>query len=237
MTKATVLADDLAASRTNVPALAELVHGYEFSRDVVMLNNDRPDFSEAIRAMRTNIVARHLGDGRRGLAITAPDPDAMCTFTSVNLAVALAQIGVSTLLVDANMRTPGVDSFIRPTTPTVGLAQGLAMQCSAHDALHPNVLPNLSIVYAGGEAPNAHELLGGEQFNRLVQTYLRDFDLTIVDTPPAKQFTDARRIAGVVGYATIIARRDTSLMSEIVEFAESLLEDGTQIIGTVLCEV
>ncbi|MBU1378230.1 MAG: CpsD/CapB family tyrosine-protein kinase [Alphaproteobacteria bacterium] len=237
MTKATALVGDVAAPRANVPALAELVHGYEFSRDVVMLNNDRPDFSEAIRAMRTNIVARHLGDGRRGLAITAPDADSMCTFTSVNLAVAMAQIGVSTLLVDGNMRTPGVDSFIRPTSPTLGLAQCLAMQCSAHEALHANIVPNLSIVYSGGEAPNAHELLGGEQFTKLVQTYLRDFDLTIIDTPPAKAFADARRIAGVVGYATVIARRDISLMSEIVGFAESLLEDGTQIIGTVLCEV
>jgi len=236
MTTGSALVGD-AAARTNVPALAELVHGYEFSRDVVMLNNDRPDFSEAIRAMRTNIVARHLGDGRRGLAVTAPDPDAMCTFTSVNLAVAMAQIGVSTLLVDANMRTPGVDSFIRPTSPTVGLVQCLSLQCSAHEALHPNVVPNLSIVYSGGEAPNAHELLGGEQFTKLVQTYLRDFDLTIIDTPPAKAFADARRVAAVVGYATVIARRDTSLMSDIVGFAESLLEDGTQIIGTVLTEV
>ncbi|WP_296596740.1 CpsD/CapB family tyrosine-protein kinase [Phenylobacterium sp.] len=235
MTRATALAGETGPA--NVPALTELVHGYEFSRDVVMLNNDRPDFAEAIRAMRTNIVARHLGDGRRGLAITAPDPDAMCTFTSVNLAVAMAQIGVSTLLVDANMRAPGVDSFIRPTTPTAGLVQCLSLQCSAHEALHPNVVPNLSIVYAGGEAPNAHELLGGEPFTKLVQTYLRDFDLTIVDTPPARSFADARRIAAVVGYATIIARRDTSLMRDIVGFAEALLEDGTQIIGTVLTEV
>lgn len=235
MTRATALAGDMGAA--SVPALAGLVHGYEFSRDVVMLNNDRPDFAEAIRAMRTNIVARHLSDGRRGLAMTAPDPDAMCTFTSVNLAVAMAQIGVSTLLVDANMRSPGVDSFIRPTAATAGLMQCLSMQCSAHEALHPNVVPNLSIVYSGGEAPNAHELLGGEPFTKLVQTYLRDFDLTIIDTPPARMFADARRVAAVVGYAAVLARRDTSLMRDIVGFAESLLEDGTQIIGTVLTEV
>jgi capsular exopolysaccharide synthesis family protein len=211
---------------------------HQFSADLVVLANDRPREIEAIRTIRTHILARHLEGGRRGLAVCSPDKGAGCSFIAANLAVAFAQVGVSTLLVDADMRAPEIDRFIRPVEPTVGLKQCIEAGASdAIDFVHADVLPNLSVMYAGGRAENAQELLGDERFKRLAEACLRDYELTIFDAPPAKDFADARRIARVLGYALIVAKRNATLMSQVSSLSAELQEDGCRVVGSVLNEL
>jgi capsular exopolysaccharide synthesis family protein len=158
-----------------------------------------------------------------------------CTFTAVNLAVALAQAGVATLLIDGDLRAPQVDRFIRPLTPRPGLKDCLASGGPPlGDCIHSEVLPNLSIIYSGGAAPNPQELLAGEAFRRLIERCLRDFEFTIVDTTAADAGADERLEARMVGYALIVARTHVSRLSELSGVAQKLQEDGVKVIGTVL---
>jgi capsular exopolysaccharide synthesis family protein len=211
---------------------------YELSPDLVTLADNRLAEAEAIRTVRTHIMARHVVDGRRGLAICAPTPGVGCTFTAANLAVSLAQIGVATLLIDGDLRAPSVENFIRPLTPTPGLRQCITSnEVQANEAIHPNVLPNLSVLYSGGATDSAQELLGGETFRRLIESCLRDFEFTIIDTPPTSRCADALRISTTIGYGVIVARRNFSLFNDIATLASQLREDGSRIVGTVLNEV
>jgi capsular exopolysaccharide synthesis family protein len=211
---------------------------YEFSDDLVTLTEARPAEAEAIRTVRTHIMARHVEDGRRGLAICAPTPGVGCTFTAVNLAVALSQVGLSTLLIDADLRAPQVDSFIKPSGPTAGLGQYLAAaDRRAGDFIHHDVLPNLSVMYAGGVTDHAQELLASGGFRRLIEPCLRDFEFTVVDTPPGATVADALRIASVIGYTLIVAKAHKTRTRDVAEFARQLQEDGAQIVGAVLNEI
>lgn len=211
---------------------------HQFSGDLVVLSNERPREIEAIRTIRTHILARHLEGGRRGLAICSPDKGAGCSFIAANLAVAFAQVGVSTLLVDADMRDPEIERFVRPTQASIGLKQCIeAGAADTADFVHADVLPSLSVMYAGDRADNAQELLGDERFKRLAETCLRDYELTIFDCPPAKDFADARRISRVVGYALIVAKRNTTLMSQVSSLSAELKEDGCSVVGSVLNEL
>jgi capsular exopolysaccharide synthesis family protein len=210
---------------------------FELSPDLVTLTNARPVEAEAIRAMRTYILARHLDDGRRGLAVCAATRGAGCTFTAANLAVALAQTGVKTLLIDGDLRNPGVENLIRPLGGAEGLKQCLTERLNARDVIQPEVLQNLSVLYAGGAEEHAQELLGSEPFKVLIDQCLRDFEFTIVDTPPANECADARRIGTVVGYSALVARRNVSLLGELSNLASQLQSDGSVVIGTVLNEV
>jgi capsular exopolysaccharide synthesis family protein len=211
---------------------------YEFSQDLVTLVDHRPREAEAIRTMRTHIIARHLRDGRRGLAVCGASKGVGSSFTAANLAVSLAQAGISTLLVDADLRQPGLEAFVKPQGPTEGLRQCLeAESADLSPFVHPEVIPNLSLLYAGGVAPDAQEMLASNAFRDLIERSLRDFEFTVIDTPPSNHCADARRISTVVGYAVVVARSNVSRVGDLVALAEHLQEDGARVVGTVLNEV
>jgi protein-tyrosine kinase len=201
----------------------------------LVLSETSSPTSEAIRALRTHLMAQHLQAGRRGLAICAPHPEVGCTFLATNLAVALSQIGLHTLLVDGNMRDPGVDRLLPSSGDTGGLAACLANPHSnLGDYVEDNVYPNLSIMYAGGPVANAQELLATEWFEQIMNACLRDYDVTIVDTPPANSCADARRVSNVIGYSLIVTQRHKTALRDVKTFIEELRMDHAQVIGTVL---
>lgn len=203
---------------------------YAFSPDLVTLGEGRAAEAEAIRTVRTHIIARHLNDGRRGLAICGPRAGVGCTFTAANLAVAMSQVGVATLLIDGDLRKPGIPELIRPEDVAF-------TRPGEPDRIHQEVLPNLSVLYSNSVAGGAEELLGGESFRRLMNRCLRDFEFTIVDTPPANESSDALRVASVVGYALVVARTNVSLLRDVERLAKDLQEDGARVVGAVLNEV
>ncbi|HEY9236156.1 MAG TPA: CpsD/CapB family tyrosine-protein kinase [Phenylobacterium sp.] len=210
--------------------------GYAFSPEVVMLSDPRGARAESIRALRTHIMARHVSDGRRGLAICAATEGVGATFTAVNLAVSLSQIGTKVLLIDGDLRNPAVNDFIRPADDVVGLRQCLETAGGQATFIQSDVLENLSIMYSGGQSGQAQELLASENFALLIERCLRDFDITIVDTPSASSSADARRISNVVGYGLIVARRHESYVSDIAALGGQLTDDRATIVGTVMTE-
>ena len=202
-----------------------------------MLSDPPGARAEAIRALRTHIMAQHVHAGRRALAICAASQDVGCTFVAVNLAVALSQIGLGVLLIDANLRRPGVDAMLPAPRPGEGLGQALAAQpANAGGYIQHDVLPGLSVMYSGGVARNPQELLAGDGFRTLIDGCLRDFDVTIVDTPAANTCSDARRISTVIGYSLIVARKDKSLIEDIKTLIGELVVDHARVVGTVLNE-
>lgn len=205
------------------------VRRYAFSADVVSLHDNRPVEAEAIRTIRTHIIARHLGDGRRGVALCGPRAGVGCTFTAVNLAVAMSQVGVSTLLIDTDLRDPGVPKFIWPEEAATASADE-----ASRFAIQYDVLPNLSLLSAEDAGRAGDELLGGTAFRQLIERCLRDFEFTIVDTPPANVSADALRVASVVGYSLVVARTHVSLLKDVERLAKELQEDGARVIGSVL---
>ncbi len=208
---------------------------YGFSPSIVALVSEASPQADAIRALRTHIMARHFNLGRRSLAICAPSAGVGSSFIATNLAVGLSQIGVKTLLIDADLRRPAIERLIRPPGPRGGLVQALRSNDMAFAAnIDPNVLPNFSIMYAGQAASNAQELLATERFQILMNYCLREFDATIVDTPAANMSSDARRISGVVGYSLIVAAKNMTFLKDITTLSEQLHADKAIVIGTVM---
>lgn len=210
-------------------------NSFALSTQLSILADPAGPQAESIRVLRTHLTAQHLRDGRRSLAICAPSEGAGCSYLASNLAVALAQTGIKTLLIDANLRQPGIDQYFAPTQPMRGLYHFLAdTTLNAGDVIEDEVQPNLSLMLAGGATPNAQELLGGAAFKGLIDTCVRDFDLTIVDTPPANSSADARRIASVLRYALVVARRGKSYVKDLRTLMDELNGDRVRVIGSYL---
>jgi len=224
-----------AAAQADAPVASR--GAYAFSPEVVMLSQPESARGEAVRTLRTHIMAQHVGDGRRGLAICAASSNVGASFTAVNLAVALAQIGVNVLLIDGDMRQPKVDHFIRPPAPAAGLRQLLEdEELDISAGIQGEVIENLSVMFAGGVTSSAQELLAKDRFSEIVDRCLRDYDMTIIDTPPANSCADARRISTVVGYSLIVAKRHHSFVGDIKALAGQLHDDRAKVVGTVMNE-
>jgi capsular exopolysaccharide synthesis family protein len=206
------------------------------ARDTIVVLRDPESIeAEAIRGLRTRIMAQHVREGRRALALCSPSADTGCTFVATNLAAATAQIGIKTVLVDADLRSPAVDRFLSTPAGTKGLGEFLSGEvASLDDVLQATSLPSLSVVTAGAVKSNPQELLASSRFKTFVDHLLREFDLTIFDTTATNGCTDAQRVATVCGYSLIVARKHQTHMKDVSTLAGLLRADRSTVVGTVL---
>lgn len=206
------------------------------SPDLHMLSYPTGPQSESVRVLRTHLTSQHLRDGRRTLAICSTARGTGCTYIATNLALSFAQTQMKVLLIDCNLRDPGVDGLISMPRQVDGLAQYLADPAtfSAKDVISKDVMPNLSILYAGGTTDSTQELLGGNAFKTLLDECVRDYDLTIVDTPAANICSDARQICAMLRYALVVTRRNHSYVKDVRTFIDELRGDRVNVVGTYL---
>jgi capsular exopolysaccharide synthesis family protein len=208
---------------------------YSFSDELIILSDPHGQGAEYIRALRTQIMAQHLEAGRRALAICEAAPRLGATFVAANLALSLAQAGVDTVLIDGNLRAPSLQNLIRPSRELPGLRNCLSSTDRAvGDYVQEDILPNFSVIFSGGAALNAQELLARGSFEQVIKTCMRDFTMTIIDTPPGNSCADCRRIASVAGYSMIVTRRHKGLVEDVKTLAGQLRAAHSTVIGTVL---
>jgi protein-tyrosine kinase len=202
---------------------------------LVILESPDSIEAEAIRGLRTRIMAQHVREGRRALAICSPTEDTGSSFVAANLATAMAQIGVKTLVVDANLRMPKIANMFRLDDNALGLADYLADPDLAVDSIvQETALPFLSVITAGSLRTDPQELLAGSRFKTFMDQLLREFELTILDTTATSRCTDAQRVATVAGYSLIVARKHKSHVKDVATLVKLLRADRSNVVGTVL---
>lgn len=232
------MARSRAKSKTKAEQTIEVVNpaasGSQADRKVLLTAPDSAA-AEAVRVLRTRIQSQHLQLGRRALAICGPTPEVGSTFVAVNLAIALSQIGVKTLLMDGDLRNPSVQAYFDPPLTGGGLYECLRSGAdSVADFADENILPNLDVLGAGHPDSTAHELLAGDSFAVVVNACVRDYDMLIVDTPPANSCADGLRIGTLTGFGLIVTRKNQTLVSDVRVLADQLGKERARVIGTIL---
>lgn len=216
------------------PASAEDGY-YTFSPSLLALETPAKSApAVALHEMAAELLAQQVDQGRRGVAICGPSRGVGVTLIATNLAIAIARAGVSVLLVDANLHAPGVDALIKPNLPPIGLQQLLmSPEESVAEVIHQDVLPGLSVLYSGGPAGAPSDLIGSKACEDVIAECLRDYEYTIIDAPAANRSADARRLAGIVGYALIVARRNLTYIDDVATLGGELAEDRANVVATV----
>jgi capsular exopolysaccharide synthesis family protein len=203
------------------------------SSELIVLSDPDSTAAESIRQLRTRLVAQHAERGRRLLALCSPGIDSGCTFIAANLAVSFAQIGTRVLLINADLRGSGLDRLFPELSSQPGLVELLTSGAKNPHAGY-EILPSLWVMPSGGRSSNAQELLSTPRFEIFLNEAVREFDLTIIDTPPANLYADAHRIATVAGYCTIVARKHKTYVADVAELSRQLQADRVTVVGTIL---
>lgn len=228
--------DVLLARQAMQGSLAmQLAPSASLSDELLVQSDPSSPQAEMLRLLRTQIIAQHVAAGRRAFAVCGATDGSGATFIAANLATALSQVGIKTLLVDANLRNPRIDAIfgIDPNGP--GLSTYLSLEVNRPErVVYPNVLPNLSIVPAGPPVARPQELLSGARFRSGVDILLRQHDVAIFDTPASNENSDALTVAGVLGYALVVARRNHAFVKDVQTLSAQLGASRATVIGSVL---
>ena len=200
----TIKTPEDVARRLKLPFLG-LVPSVRGDKHPVLASSHVPhDFGEAFRSLRTALVARYPGDGTKIMVVTSAQPLEGKTTTAANIAMALAYGGARVLLIDADMRRPGLHRPLRLTNER-GLSQVLVGQARVRDVIQRTVDPNLLAITAGRTPPNPSELLSSERMKTLLTNLAHGpFDWIVVDTPPVLAVTDAVILAPAVNGVTFV---------------------------------
>ncbi|MEK8126952.1 CpsD/CapB family tyrosine-protein kinase [Paenibacillus filicis] len=150
---------------------------------------------EAYVELRVNIDFKSTAERRvKTVAVTSTCRGEGRTTTAVNLAAAYAQSGKKTILVDADIRNPGVHTFYGDSNAR-GLTNVLNRTNELREVLSTSDMRNLSLLYAGTGTSQASDLLSSESMDELLLQLKQEFDIIIVDAPPVIGHIDSKIVS------------------------------------------
>jgi capsular exopolysaccharide synthesis family protein len=233
----TIKTPEDVSRRLKLPFLG-LVPSVRGEKHPVLISAHVPhDFGEAFRSLRTSLIARYPGEGTKIVIVTSAQPLEGKTTTAANIAMALAYGGSRVLLVDADMRRPGLHRPLRLTNDR-GLSQVLIGQARVRDVIQRTVDPNLLAITAGKTPPNPSELLASERMKTLLANLSHGpFDWIIVDTPPVLAVTDAVILAPRVSGVTFVVGAEMTRRRLAERAIETITSSHPKMCAVVLNKV
>jgi polysaccharide biosynthesis transport protein len=190
--------------------------------------------AEAYRTLRTNVEFASL-DGRiRSLVVTSSMPGEGKTVTAANLAAVFAQAGRRVLLVDADLRKPGIHLLF--DVPNIqGLTTLLRTDEVTFDVIaHSTEQANLRVLSTGPLPPNPAELLGSQRMGIVLDRIMAGIDMVIFDSPPVGVVTDPAILSARTDATLFVVDVGHSRRGAVRQGREALAKAGANVIGVVL---
>lgn len=189
--------------------------------------------TEQFKTVRTNIKFAQTDKPIKSVVITSSGPSEGKSTLSSNLAVAFAQSGMRTLLVDADMRRPVVHSTF-DLENTRGLSTLLSVRrLSLQDVTQDTEIPNLSVMTSGPKAPNPSELLSSQRMRRVIELLEQQYDFIIFDMPPLINVTDAQIISNQVDGVILSVKEGVTEKPLLTKAVNLLRQVDANVLGTV----
>jgi succinoglycan biosynthesis transport protein ExoP len=194
----------------------------------------RSEAAEAFRSLRTSILLSSYGAPPKVILVTSALPQEGKTTISANSALVLAQRGSRVLLIDADLRRPGIDRLFGFRSRG-GLSTLISGGDKCEDVIIPFTdVPNLWILPAGPIPPQPAELLGSTVMKDQIARWRIEFDHVIIDTPPCLSVTDAVILSPEADRVILVARAGKTTKLALRRACELLLQVNARVMGIVL---
>lgn len=192
--------------------------------------------SEEFRRIRSALSYAGVSEQTRRILITSSNPgEGKSTFSS-NLALTLAGLRNSVLLIDADLRRPRVGEYFG-VEGAVGLTTVLVGEVGFDAAKLNRPGTTLDILPSGLIPPNPAEILTSDAMKNLLDEATARYDFVIVDSPPVLSVADANLLAPFMDGAIIVVDAKKTRRSPLAHAVSSLEAAGGRIIGVVLNKV
>lgn len=243
----TVKSGDDISRVTDRPILATLPHlnasvlkGLEqigeSPADTITHTAPKSSFAEGIKTLRANLMFMSPDDPDKMLLVTSPGPSEGKTITSVNMAIAMAQSGLKTVIIDSDMRRPRIHKALGLEND-IGLSNAIMSEAELDSAVLPTGVENLDALTCGTVPPNPSELLHAQRFHDLIDQLRERYDRVIFDSPPLGAVADALILSQTVDTVLLVMKFGKTRREMLQRAVEQLEGVGAPFKGCVLNEV
>ena len=199
-----------------------------------------PATSEAYRTLRGTLAVsrRASGSGSHAILVTGSSPSEGKTTTAINLSSSLATAGHNVILIEADLRRPGIGPAL-DLQAKYGVASVLVESVALKDALvtTPTFGANLGILLADYEGGWISDLFALPAARELIADARRMADFVIIDSPPLTDVIDALPLVDYVDDVVLVAGIGKTHLRKLAQLGELLAEQvvkpaGFAVVGT-----
>ena len=205
-------------------------------KELILEHHPLSIVAESYRALRTSLLLSRAAERPRTLLFTSAIRDEGKTATAVNTAIMFAQMGLNTVLIDADLRRPRCHKILS-VERDFGLTEALTGHVTLADVVRSTTTAHCSFVSSGSLPPNPSELLGSAKMREIIDQLRRDFDCVIFDSPPVMPVTDAVLLAQAVDGVVLVVDSQKTAKNLIREVRSKLVNFQAKILGVVLNRV
>jgi len=205
-------------------------------KGLVVKENPKSSASESYRIIRSNIQFSSVDKEIKCLLVTGAGPSEGKSITSANLAAVFASTKLRILLVDGDLRKPNVHNIFGLPNK-LGLTNVLSSDKNYKEFVTTTDIENLDLLTCGPIPPNPSELIGSREMKNIVEKLKADYDMVIIDSPPASFLTDAQILSTLTDATLMVVSAGKSSISSINNSIQLLKNVNAKIIGIVLNRV
>ncbi len=224
--------------RGRVPKLLKSPSGDEVEVRVELVSHSLPQsqISEAFRALRTSLLLSQAEHPPQVILITSALPREGKTTAAVNLAVTLAQLGDRTLLIDADLRKPGIG---RALSMADGKYAGLTSYLAGVSSLelvtvpHPSIT-DLAAIPTGPIPPNPADLLSSRRLSEALAALRQEYKFIVIDSPPVMSATDPVILSVLADGVVLVVRGGQTPKDAFTRARDQLAAVRCRFLGVVL---
>jgi capsular exopolysaccharide synthesis family protein len=204
-----------------------------FYRNIVMLSDPEGNAAENFRSLRASIELLGKQSDHRVILFSSALADEGKTFTSCNYAVSLAQQGLKTLLIDADLRIPSVHERFDLSEKSMGLIEHVSLGEDFYEVVQRNVIENLDILLPGVKTPNPAEFLSGDGLKDVIKMAMEKYDRIVIDSPPINAVSDTLLIVPHVQAVCMVVRAKTTPKGAVERALHMLQRAQVRPVGVV----
>jgi receptor protein-tyrosine kinase len=227
----TVSSQEHISEVTDKPVLASIMYDSSIKKSPLL--TDLGSFAprtEAFRVLRTNMQFLDLDHQPRCLVISSALQGEGKTMASTNLAIALAQTGRRTLLIDGDLRRPRVAGQLG-LDAAVGLTTVLVGNTDVKDAIQVHEASGLHFLASGAKPPNPTEILQSRVTHDLIRELCESYDMVIIDGPPLLPVADASVLATIADGIILVVHHGKTSRDAVSDAIKRLEQVGGRLFG------
>ncbi len=229
----TVRTPEELAQILEVPVLGEVPHFRQEDSAPVGTEGYPGPKAEAFRTIYSNLRFASFERPIRSVIITSAVPGEGKTFIAANLALAIASAGKQVIVVDCDLRRPGLSQFF-DVKNTAGLVNMLVGESDLEELLQATEVEGLRVLSSGPLPPNPLEMLSSERMDRLCKALSEHADFVIYDAPPSGVVTDAAALVSKLDGVLMVAEQAGPSSKQLVAARDLLRRARGRIIGSIL---